>query len=50
MLCLDHTPWTNSQRARFLLEPAQAKEIISTMTEQVRASWYNIARAQGVNE
>ncbi|MBA3993488.1 MAG: type II toxin-antitoxin system HipA family toxin, partial [Cyanobacteria bacterium DS2.3.42] len=39
-----------TQCSRFLLDQDQAQEIISTMTEQVRASWHSIARAQGVNE
>lgn len=39
-----------SQPARFLLEPEEAKAIVSEMTEQVRATWYDIVRAQGVTE
>jgi serine/threonine-protein kinase HipA len=39
-----------SQHARFLLEEEQAKTIVSEMTEQVRASWYDIVRGQGVTE
>ena len=39
-----------SQSARFLLQSAQAEAIIKTMEEQVRASWYVIARSAGVSE
>ncbi len=39
-----------SQHARFLLEEEQAKAIVSEMTEQVRASWYDIVRGHGVTE
>ena len=39
-----------SQSARFLLEREQARAIISTMEEQVRASWYATARGAGVSE
>ncbi len=38
-----------SQSARFLLERAQAEAIITTMEEQVRASWYATARSSGVS-
>jgi len=39
-----------SQSARFLLEHMQAAAIIAAMEEQVRASWYAIARSAGVSE
>jgi serine/threonine-protein kinase HipA len=39
-----------SQHARFLLDADEAKAIVSRMTEQVRANWYNVSRAQGVSE
>jgi serine/threonine-protein kinase HipA len=39
-----------SQRARFLLEEEEAKAIVAEMTERVRATWYDIVRAQGVRE
>ncbi|MBI4534108.1 MAG: HipA domain-containing protein, partial [Candidatus Melainabacteria bacterium] len=39
-----------TQCSRFLLDQNEAKEIISTMTEQVRANWYSVVRAQGVSE
>lgn len=39
-----------SQCSRFLLEQEQAREIVSTMRDQVRANWYSVARAQGVSE
>jgi serine/threonine-protein kinase HipA len=55
MVCGDTGRYANaknllSQCSRFLLDQNQAKEIISTMTEQVRANWYSVARAQGVSE
>jgi serine/threonine-protein kinase HipA len=39
-----------SQHARFLLDADEAKAIVSRMTEQVRANWYTVSRAQGVSE
>ncbi|MGF6312507.1 serine/threonine-protein kinase HipA [Bradyrhizobium sp. i1.8.4] len=39
-----------SQHARFLLDAEEAKAIVSSMTEQVRASWYDVVRGQGVGE
>ncbi len=39
-----------SQHARFLLDEAEAVAIVSDMTEQVRASWYDVARMHGVTE
>lgn len=39
-----------SQFARFLLDAAEAKAIVAHMTEQVRASWYDVVRSQGVSE
>jgi serine/threonine-protein kinase HipA len=39
-----------SQHARFLLDEAQATAIVSKMTDQVRASWYNLLRTHGVTE
>ncbi|WP_439408577.1 type II toxin-antitoxin system HipA family toxin [Bradyrhizobium sp. DASA03076] len=39
-----------SQHARFLLDAEEAKAIVSSMTEQVRASWYDVVRGQGVSE
>lgn len=39
-----------SQHARFSLDADEAKAIVSGMTEQVKATWYNVSRAQGVNE
>lgn len=39
-----------SQCTRFLLDREEAQQIISSMTEIVRASWYKIARANGVSE
>ncbi len=39
-----------SQHTRFLLDEAQARSIVLEMTDQVRASWYDVARSQGVTE
>jgi serine/threonine-protein kinase HipA len=39
-----------SQPIRFLLEPDEAKAIVSEMTDKVRASWYDVVRAQGVTD
>jgi serine/threonine-protein kinase HipA len=39
-----------SQHTRFLLDEAEAKVMVSAMTEKVRATWYDIVRAQGVTE
>jgi serine/threonine-protein kinase HipA len=39
-----------SQHTRFLLEGDEAKAIVSGMTDQVRATWYDVARAHGVTE
>jgi serine/threonine-protein kinase HipA len=39
-----------SQHTRFLLEEEEAKTIISDMTDKVRATWYDVVRAQGVSE
>ncbi len=39
-----------SQHTRFLLDEAQAKAIVSDMTDRVRASWYHVARMHGVTE
>ena len=39
-----------TQSERFLLDGNKAKAIIDRMEEQVRGSWYGIARAAGVSE
>jgi serine/threonine-protein kinase HipA len=39
-----------SQHTRFLLEEAQAKTIVSDMTDKVRATWYDVVQGQGVTE
>lgn len=39
-----------SQHARFLLEEGEAKAIVSGMTDRIRATWYDVVRAQGVTE
>ncbi|MEY9441717.1 type II toxin-antitoxin system HipA family toxin [Bradyrhizobium elkanii] len=39
-----------SQHTRFLLDETQAKAIVAEMTDKVRASWYDVVRAQGVTE
>ena len=55
MTCGDQGRFANaanllSQHARFLLGADEAEAIISTMAEQLRASWYGVVRAQGVSE
>lgn len=55
MTCGDQGPFANAanlltQHARFLLGQDEAKTIVSTMTEQVRATWYDVVRGQGVSE
>lgn len=39
-----------SQHTRFLLDEGQAKAIVKEMTDQVRTSWYDVARSHGVTE
>jgi serine/threonine-protein kinase HipA len=39
-----------SQHTRFLLEEAQAKAIVSDMTDNVRATWYDVVRGEGVSK
>jgi serine/threonine-protein kinase HipA len=39
-----------SQHTRFLLEEEQARTLVSDMTDKVRATWYDVVRAQGVSE
>jgi serine/threonine-protein kinase HipA len=39
-----------SQHARFLLGPVDAKTIVDKMREQVSTTWFNIVRAEGVSE
>jgi serine/threonine-protein kinase HipA len=39
-----------SQHTRFLLGPVEAKAILTQMTEKVLATWYEVARAEGVSE
>jgi serine/threonine-protein kinase HipA len=51
----DHGRFANaknllSQRARFLLDEQEARAIVSDMSERVRATWYDVVRAQGVSE
>ncbi len=55
MACGDQGRFANaknilSQHARFLLKPDEAKTIVSKMTEQVRATWYDVVRATGISE
>jgi serine/threonine-protein kinase HipA len=55
MVCGDHGRFANaknllSQCSRFLLNQNEAGAIISAMTEQVKSTWYSVARAQGVSE
>jgi serine/threonine-protein kinase HipA len=37
-----------SQPIRFLIDAEEAKAVIAKMTEQVRSTWYDVVRAQGV--
>jgi serine/threonine-protein kinase HipA len=39
-----------SQHTHFLLDTDEAKTIVADMAERVRATWYDVARAQGVSE
>jgi serine/threonine-protein kinase HipA len=39
-----------SQHTRFLLELDEARSIVSNMTKQVKATWYDLVRAQGVSQ
>ena len=39
-----------SQGARFLLHRGEAEAIVGNMEDQVKASWYDNARSQGVSE
>jgi serine/threonine-protein kinase HipA len=39
-----------SQAVRFLLDPAEAEQIVKDMAGTVAASWYEIARGEGVSE
>jgi serine/threonine-protein kinase HipA len=39
-----------SQSARFLLSDAEADQIIATMKERVKGTWYEVARRVGVSE
>ena len=39
-----------SQHTRFLLGPVEAQKIVETMRRQVSATWYDVARAEGVSE
>jgi len=39
-----------SQRARFLLEPDEARSMITGMRDQVEKTWYSTVRACGVSE
>jgi serine/threonine-protein kinase HipA len=39
-----------TQCSRFLLDENQARCIVSTMMDVVRATWYSVVRAQGVSE
>ncbi len=39
-----------SQSSRFLLNKDEAHEIMITMREQVRSTWYSVVRSQGLSE
>ncbi len=55
MICGDAGRYANaenivSQSARFLLEKQQAETIVAQMEAQVRATWYEVARREGISE
>lgn len=55
MVCGDLGRFANAknlltQCSRFLLDENEARAIVSTMTEQVRTTWYSVARQEGVSE
>ena len=55
MICGDQGRIANktnllSQSARFLLQPEEADAIATAMEDQVRNTWYEVARAAGVSE
>jgi serine/threonine-protein kinase HipA len=39
-----------SENLRFLVPAPEAEAIVTSMTQQVSGSWYNVARAAGVSE
>jgi serine/threonine-protein kinase HipA len=39
-----------SQHIRFLLDLEEAEAIVASLTEQVRSTWYDVVRSQGVTE
>jgi serine/threonine-protein kinase HipA len=39
-----------SRHTRFLLGPVDAQTIVDNMRQQVSATWYDVARAEGVSE
>ena len=47
---LAHADNLLSQSARFLVDAAEARSIVSGMEKRVRDTWYNVARAEGVTE
>jgi len=55
LICGDNGRFANaknllSQSARFLLPGEEAETVMATMREQVKGSWYEIARSAGVSE
>jgi serine/threonine-protein kinase HipA len=50
----DHGRFANAKifsgSARFLPDEQEARAIVSDMSERVRATWYDVVRAQGVSE
>ena len=55
LICGDGGRYANaknllSQSARFLLSDDEAKEIVFAMRDRVKASWYELARSEGVSE
>ncbi len=54
MICGDAGRYANaanlkSQSARFLLDPQEAERIVKEMADTVAASWYELARSEGVS-
>lgn len=55
MICGDSGRFANannllSQCTRFLLDQEQATAIINKMEEQIKSTWYSVARSTGVSE
>lgn len=55
LICGDAGRYANAknlltQSARFLLQDDEAKRIVLAMRDRVKATWYDVARAEGVSE